>query len=78
MRSQQAYINSFYLAFSEYILLFFQSQRNWSLQKYNNYWENKTKLSDQLIVKLIESKSQSQLSVFKQSLMITAESAILN
>jgi len=64
-RSQQTYINSSYLAFSEYILSFFQSQRNWSLQKYNNYWKNKTKLSDQSIVKSVESRSQSQLLAFK-------------
>ena len=49
-----------------------------SSQKYNSYWENKTKSSDQLIIKSVESRFQSQLSVFKQSLMITAESAILN
>ena len=78
VKSQQAYVNFFYLAFSEYVLSFFQLQRNWSLQKYNSYWKNKIKLSDQLIIKSIKSKSQSQLSVFKQSLMIIAEFAILN
>ena len=35
-------------------------------------------MSDQSIVKSVESKSQSQLSAFKQSLIITAESVILN
>ena len=78
MKSQQAYVNFFYLASFKYILSFFQSQRNWSSQKYNNYWENKTKSSDQLIVKSVESKFQSQLSAFKQSLMITAEFVIFN
>ena len=55
-RSQQAYINSSYLASLKYILSSFQSQRNWSSQKYNSYWKNKTKLSDQSIVKSVESR----------------------
>ena len=42
-RSQQAYINFSYLILFKYVLSFFQSQKNWSSQKYNNYWENKTK-----------------------------------
>ena len=77
-KSQQAYINSFYLASFRYILSFFQSQRNWSSQRYNNYWKNKTKSSDQLIIKLVELKFQSQLSAFKQSLMIIVEFTIFN
>ena len=77
-RSQQVYVNFSYVIFFRYILSFFQSQRNWSSQKYNNYWKNKTKLSDQSVVKSVESKFQSQLSAFKQSLMIIIEFIIFN
>jgi len=46
VKSQQAYVNFSYLIFFRYVLSSFQSQRNWSSQRYNNYWKNKTKSSN--------------------------------
>ena len=72
----QSSVHTFYS--QSYFMSAYSSQSEWSLQEYNSYWENKAQQQDSTFQNSTSWNDQLILSVSKQFLMITADTAAVS